>query len=72
MNEPDGITIVLHPFLVERIDSLDSVPILREELINFTFEMELLNPGIYFDYSVMNELERRNLWFIEVLSNHEL
>ena len=52
-----GLTIVLHPHLTEKLDFIDSVPVLREDLEEFTAELELTYDGIKFDYSLMNKLK---------------
>jgi len=54
------------------MDYLESVPIIRKELIQFTEEIELLNPGIKFDYGLMNKLKHKNLWFIDILEDADL
>ena len=37
-------------------------------MIKYTNEIESMYPGLYFDYSVMNEVENKNVWFVELLS----
>ena len=72
VKSPEGLTIVLYPYLTEKVDFLDSVPVLREDLEEFTSELELLHEGIKFDYSLMNKLKRKNLWFLDIFHDQEL
>ena len=62
----------MHPFLADKLDTSDSIPILREKLIEFTEEIAEKNPGFRFDLVDMNQFERINLWFLDILQNHEL
>jgi len=38
------IILVLYPYLAEKVDFIDCIPVLRKDLIKFTKEIELLNP----------------------------
>ena len=38
----------------------------------FTYEIMTFNAGINFDWSVMDEMDKQNLWFIEILGDQEL
>ena len=40
---------------------------MRKELIEFTNKMKILHPGYEFDFSEMDILSRKNLWFLDVL-----
>ena len=57
----------MHPLLTDKIDFLESVPVMRNTLLEFTDSITKQNPLITFDYSIINELERENLWFIDIL-----
>ena len=63
---------MLHPFLTDKLDSSDSIPQLREELVDFTEQIMEENPGFRFDFVDMNQFERMNLWFLDILQNREL
>ena len=56
---------------MEVINCLDCIPIMRKDLIQFTDDLEKTNPGIKFDYSEMNKLEKTNLWFVEIMQNNQ-
>ena len=49
-----------------------AVPIMRKDLQQMTDRIEKDNPGIKFDYSVMDSMQRKNLWFIDVMQNVDL
>ena len=55
--------------MAEKIDFIDSIGILRKDLIDFTKEIEVLNPSIKFDYSEMDKLAHKNLWFVDILTD---
>lgn len=72
INTPEGLTLTLHPHLAAKLDNSDAIPVLRETLEEFTEELEEENPGMQFDFSMMNQLPRKNLWFLDILQNDEL
>ena len=67
--QPKGLELILLPYITEKINFLDSIPVLPHQLYAFTDEMQLLHPGVSFDYSLLEELGGRNLWFLDVLHN---
>jgi len=69
LKEKGGITLTLYPFLADKMDSGDSIPTTRYELIKFTEEIEKEYPGFKFDWDVINKMNTENLWFLEILSN---
>jgi len=72
INVPSGLTITLDPYLAEKIDFIDSIPVSRKELLAFTNSLEDSHPGIIFDYTYMDSLEHKNLWFLDILTNNKL
>jgi len=62
----------LYPYLAEKMDNSDSIPIMRDKLVKFTKKLENDHPGILFDWTEMNKLPRKNLWFIDILENKRL
>ena len=68
-NTKDGLTIVLHPFLTDRVNHIDSIPVPREDLKQFTDILQHEHPGLHFDYYLMDKLERTNLWYLEILTD---
>ena len=67
-----GACLVLYPYLTERINDLDSVPLTRRELTEYTAYLEAKNDGLVFDYTFLDALPRRNLWFVEILQDESL
>ena len=63
---------MLYPYLTERINHLDSIPLGRRELKEYTAYLEAKNEGLKFDYTYMDALPRKNLWFVEILQDEEL
>ena len=51
---------------------MDSIPIMREDLIKFTSDLEKETPGISFDYSEMDKLPHKDLWFIDIIQVNQL
>lgn len=72
INTPEGLTLTIHPYLTAKLDNSDAVPVLRATLEAFTEELEEENPGMQFDFSMMNQLPRKNLWFLDILQSEEL
>ena len=70
MHSEQGVHIILYPYLAEKLDNADSVPCMREELREFTSNIEQRNPGLIFDWKYMNKLTHENLWFLSILDNH--
>ena len=54
------------------MDSGDSIPTTRYELIKFTEEIEKEYPGFKFDWNIINKMNTENLWFLEILSNQKV
>ena len=67
VNTPAGLTFTLHPYLSPKIGSSESIPVLRDTLEELTDRLEAENPGMQFDYSLMDKLPRKNLWFVDIL-----
>ena len=62
-----GVRLILYPYLADHLNYLDSVPVSRKQLLQFTQDIETQNPKIKFDYSYMDQFQIKNLWFLELL-----
>lgn len=49
-----------------------SLPLMRPEFLEFIEDMKKKHKFINFDFTYMNQLEKENLWFIEIMQDKGL
>jgi len=54
------------------MDYLANIPVLRKELEEFIEEYKYWHENIHFDWSYMDYYEKKNLWFLDILSDKNL
>ena len=45
---------------------------MQMDLLNWCVELAEKTPGITFEFAEMNEYDRNDVWWIEILHNHNL